>query len=539
MAKALARIRGLVALIAVLAVLRGQTVMAAPTLVLEESQVATNPRLGTLVSHRTVQIQRHKTKLRATSQNFTLETVLDLDRNILCTKGPGMSPIALAIPPTAKAEYLSAADPGLPPPGAKYKKTGKSRVILGYKCDDYETCWTQGPADSIATACFAPSAPEAKIYTDFQRALNASAGLPAASTAGAVPEGIPLVTEVTRKVSAALMANAPPDMRAQPLSTAIITVTKIVTTEVPAKAFEIAGCTVKPTPTPVANPKMPAAPTLAVQTSDNDIRLINDNRPRGKNVEAPALVQREIETAARQLGAPKVCADQPNCKYLYEGVFRVKVPGRKYLYVAQLEPYSAEIWSLILFDPSTGQVTPHPPTIWAKWTELDSSDDPDLHTPLISSEDLFHDHRIEIRVEEVTHNGNMYSAVVDNYFAVGADLSLKRIATIETSAYVVADGTWIFHRTLTRTAPNQLRLDSFVSRSPGAAWLVSPSEVTSKSRRVHVGYVILETGGPGTPLHVKGRHAEVAKWSWALVTCAGEDTPSDDTFLRDGYTNNY
>jgi hypothetical protein len=269
----------------------------------------------------------------------------------------------------------------------------------------------------------------------------------------------------------------------------------------------------------------------AVITPDNDIRLDDDNRPPGRNTELPSKVLGEV----RALGAQMLrTSDAPDpypgeCNDLFGKVFRIPVSRGVYLYAAEVSPISAiKLLFLILYDPATGAVTRNPPKIDVKSTQMFGSKDPLLDKPLISFADLLQNHRRQIVVEERVHNGTMYNGVVYNYFDVGTDLSLTQVLALEKRVLAIGAQEGLIVRSVERSGHNQLRLDSFLTPEG------KPRE------RQELGYVILETAGPGTPFHVKQRHPKSKDSDSILVTYSGAIAPgSDDAFLRNGYTFHY
>ena len=269
----------------------------------------------------------------------------------------------------------------------------------------------------------------------------------------------------------------------------------------------------------------------ATATAYNDIRLDEDNRPPGRKAELSPQVLNKI----RALGAQGLrTSDAPDpypgeCNDLFGKVFRLAVSRGVYLYSAEVSPISAiKLLFLILYDPATGALTKDPPKIDVKSTQMFGWKDPLLEKPLISFADLLQNHRRQIVVEERVHNGTMYNGVVYNYFDVGPDLSLTRVLALEKRVLTIGAQEGLIVRTLERSGPNQLRLKSYMT----------PEGKLRK--RQELGYVILETAGPGSPFHVKQRHPKSKDVDSILVTYSGaNEQGSDDAFLRDGYTFHY
>jgi len=121
------------------------------------------------------------------------------------------------------------------------------------------------------------------------------------------------------------------------------------------------------------------------------------------------------------------------------------------------------------------------------------------------------------------HNGNMYNGVIYHYFDVGPNLALKRVLARETRVLAIDSPDKMFERELTQLSPTHLRLDTFAVSSDHLA------------ERKELGYVILESRGPGVPFHVAQRHPKGAHPESGFVT--DMDVPpgtTDDDFLREG-----
>jgi len=269
----------------------------------------------------------------------------------------------------------------------------------------------------------------------------------------------------------------------------------------------------------------------AISTPDNDIRLDEDNRPRGQRVDVPAQVLGKLRAVGAEMlrhgDAPEPYPGQ--CNDLYPALFRISVPGGLYLYVAELSPNIAtRLMVLILFNPATGALTKAPPKVDVKSTQMFGWKDPLLEKPLISFADLPGNHR-QIVVEERVHNGTMYNGIVYNYFDVGADLSLTRVLALEKRVLAIGtDEGRMIVRKLQTAGPNQLRLESFMQ-----------AQDNPKDRR-ELGYVIVESPGPGAPFRVKQRHPKGKDNDSILVTYSmPEGSADDDSFLRNGYSFHY
>jgi hypothetical protein len=277
-----------------------------------------------------------------------------------------------------------------------------------------------------------------------------------------------------------------------------------------------------------AAPAAPACRLRAQVTPDNDIRLNDDRRPRGKLVAVPSAVQAKIFTiAAGLLTQMQLTPQWFKCTELYPAQFRISLPAGLYLYVVDISVGSGvEYFLLILHDPKTGAVTGSPPLIHATSTQEFGWKDPLLAKPLVSFADLF-GNRHTIVIEERVHNGTVYNAVVYNYFEIGPGLALTRVLAVEKRALAVGPREGAITRDLKLLGQGQLRLDT------------SLQPANQPGQRQPLGYAILQSQGAGFPFQVKERHARDKDSNAILVTYCGPDTPGDDAFLRDGYTFHY
>jgi hypothetical protein len=253
----------------------------------------------------------------------------------------------------------------------------------------------------------------------------------------------------------------------------------------------------KPVPAADASPDPSTCHPRALATSDNDIRLDHDDRPPGKPVAIAAPVIERLQTAARSLLAqvPPGTADGMTCDDLFPHIYRISVPEHRELFVAEIYVgVGIGYFYLIVHDSMTGAVTRDPPRIGAKSPQTFGAADRLVKKPFVSTADLFGNHQPQIVFEERVHNGTMYNAVVYHYFDVRPDLGLTRVLAHETRLMALQPDGAIFIRELTPLNPTHLRLDTFELLSPDAA------------QRKEMGYVILESPGPGTPFRVVERH---------------------------------
>lgn len=272
----------------------------------------------------------------------------------------------------------------------------------------------------------------------------------------------------------------------------------------------------------------PSCHLTAQVTPDNDIRLASDDRPGGKEVGVPPAVQSAIHAMAVELLRKMELSPQWfRCGELYPAVFRISVAPGLYLYVADISLGSGvEYFVLVLSDPATGAVTKRPPLIHATSTQEFGWKDALLARPLVSFANFFGT-RPQLVFEERVHNGTVYNAVVYHYFEIGTGVAMTRVLAVESRAVAIGPHQGRITRELEPLGADRLRLEAFLQPAdqPGA--------------RLELGYVVLESPGPGVAFHVKERHARDKDSRSILVTYCGSDTPGDDRFLRDGYTFHY
>jgi hypothetical protein len=263
----------------------------------------------------------------------------------------------------------------------------------------------------------------------------------------------------------------------------------------------------------------------ALATADNDLRLDRDDRLPGKAVLMPAPVVSQVRAAAKGLlaRARPGTVEEVTCKRLFRNTYRISEPEHRQLFVSRIYvAYGSGFFYLILYDPVTGAVTEHPPHIWAPWTDEFGVRDELVKTPFVSSSDLFQNHQPQIVFEERVHNGTMYNAVIYHYFDIGPKLSMTRVFARETRLLALNPYDGIFVRELRRLSPSHLRLDTLKVGDSRAS--TTPAEL---------GYVLLESPGPGAPFRVMQRHPRDPRKFDCLVTCM-DGPPSDDVFLREG-----
>jgi len=261
---------------------------------------------------------------------------------------------------------------------------------------------------------------------------------------------------------------------------------------------------------------------------DNDFTA--DDAPEGDQVGVPTAVAEKIHALVRDLYRKIEADHEAACHYgiqdLYGPIFRINAPKNRALYAFKRR-YMLGIgfYDFILFDPSTGRVTPKPPSIYAKW--MKAHDDDLIVKPLVSFDDVDLDGKQEVVVEERVHNGTVYNAIVYHYFRVGQDASLNPILAVETNAIdlLKAQEGWLLVREVRKLGPGQLKLETYSQLGDAA------------SQRAKLGEVILTTAKAGQPFKVAERHAIDPRYEGALITVSSDESnPDENEFLLNGYT---
>jgi hypothetical protein len=285
-------------------------------------------------------------------------------------------------------------------------------------------------------------------------------------------------------------------------------------------------CFARPARAADASPNPDQCRPQALVTADNDMRLHGDRRPPGKPVPIPPVVLQRLRGAAKSLIAkvPPGTTAGLGCNDLFPDTYRIELADQRELYVAEINVgLGISYFYLVVHDPRTGAATRNPARIGAKSPQSFGATDPLVKTPFVSSADLFQNHHPQIVFEERVHNGDMYNAVIYHYFDVGPDLALTQVLARETRLLALQPEGAVFVRQLTPLIPERLRLDTYELPRLHSA------------QRNEMGYVIVESAGPGIPFRILERHPKDPKKFNCLITCQMEP-PADNVFLRTGQT---
>jgi hypothetical protein len=235
-------------------------------------------------------------------------------------------------------------------------------------------------------------------------------------------------------------------------------------------------------------------------TADNDIRLRGDQRPPGKSIALPDVVRDQLRAAAARLlsRVGRDMVDGFSCADLFRPVYRISDFGDRDLFVGEIAiGIGGSFFYLVLHDPV-------------------------VRRPFVSSADLFRNGRRQIVFEERVHNGTMYNGVIYHYFDIGPKLELTRVLARETRVEALDRDNGLYVRELTQLSPTRLRLDTVSLRG------------NREARRQALGFVLLESPGPGVAFRVVERHPMDTGAHVGLVSVV--QAPEDeDRFLREGY----
>jgi hypothetical protein len=203
----------IVMLAAALAVLTSAIAPASAGVVITEteSMVSGAPGGQTPPPHqRTIMIEGKKQKMVLDGGR---SVVFDIDKSMMDVIDPTQKNyIEMPFPPRGMMAQ-SVGGPGMHID--QFTKAGTSRTVAGYKCDDYKGSGKMPMGELSMVACVSANAPGAAEYNTFQNAMIAKLKESQTSLPGKMPNGIPLVQEVTTKFGNINMPNLPPAAQEQ------------------------------------------------------------------------------------------------------------------------------------------------------------------------------------------------------------------------------------------------------------------------------------------------------------------------------------
>jgi hypothetical protein len=255
------------AALAALAILSGST-LAHAGIVVTEQEVIDQGNGQPVTRNSTVMIQGNKQK-RVTDR---AQVVIDLDNNKMFLMSPAKKQyVEIAFPPSGPmAQMMSQRMSTL-----NFKKTGGSKTVTGYPCQEYTGSGSMMGNQYTVTGCFSTKAPGASDFDAFQKAMAAKVkGTPMAMQ-GQVPDGIPMQLDSTTKITNFSMPGMSPDQAAKmkqmlanrPAVVSKTTVTQIASKDLPADTFTVPADFTKQE-MPAGGPMGGAAPPPPSQKSD-------------------------------------------------------------------------------------------------------------------------------------------------------------------------------------------------------------------------------------------------------------------------------
>ena len=207
----------------------------------------------------TIMVQGNKQKMLANDRVI----ITDLDNSAMYVIDPAKSSyVQIPFPPSGPMAAAVAHASG----AMDFKKDKSTRKVLGYSCNDYTGSGRSMSGEYTVTECFSTSAPGAKEFTAFQKAMAAKLKgiVPNSNT----PEGIPLASNSVVKMSNMKLPNLTPEqqqkLQAQIAKMKDVTtstqVTKLESKTLPADTFTVpAGYTERKIGMPMMPPKPAAA----------------------------------------------------------------------------------------------------------------------------------------------------------------------------------------------------------------------------------------------------------------------------------------
>ena len=224
---------------AALAIFAGSTAAHAGVVVTE--QEVTDQGAGQPVTrNRTVMIQGNKQKM----VTDRAQVVTDLDRGTMYLMNPEKKQyVEMPFPPKGPmAQMMSQRMSTL-----NFKKTGGSKTVSGYACQEYTGAGSMMGNQYSVTGCFSTKAPGAGDFEAFQKTMAAKVKGTAMAMQGEVPDGVPMQLDSTTKIMNFSMPGMSPDQAAKmkqmlanrPAVVSKTTVTKIASKDLPADTFAI------------------------------------------------------------------------------------------------------------------------------------------------------------------------------------------------------------------------------------------------------------------------------------------------------------
>jgi Domain of unknown function (DUF4412) len=245
---------------AALAIFAGSAAHAG--VVVTEQEVVDQGNGQPVTRNRTVMIQGNKQKM----VTDRAQVVTDLDNGkMFLMSAEKKQYVEMPFPPKGPMAAMMAQRMST----LSFKKTGGSKTISGYACQEYTGAGSMMGNQYSVVGCFSTKAPGASDFDAFQKTMAAKVkGTPMAMQ-GEVPDGVPMQLDSTTKITNFSMPNMTPEQTAKmkqmlasrPAVVSKTTVTQIASKDLPADTFAIpAGYTKQEMP---SGPMGGAAPAPA------------------------------------------------------------------------------------------------------------------------------------------------------------------------------------------------------------------------------------------------------------------------------------
>ena len=219
-----------------------------------------------LIHKRIVMIQGNKQKMII---DHAQVVVTDLDNGMMYLMNPEKKQyVEMPFPPKGPMAKLMSQGT------LNFKKTGNSKTVSGYACQEYTGVGSKMGNQYSVTGCFSTKAPGANDFDAFQKIMASKVKGTAMAMQGEVPDGVPMQIDSTTKLTNLSMPKMSPDQAAKlkqmltnrPPIVSKTTVTEITLKDLSADTFNVpAGFTNRrPIGPPEGNSRMgggsPAAP---------------------------------------------------------------------------------------------------------------------------------------------------------------------------------------------------------------------------------------------------------------------------------------
>jgi Domain of unknown function (DUF4412) len=168
---------------------------AAPALagVVITQQQTINAQSGQQKRDQTVMVQGNKQKMITGDH----EIITDLDKGVMYVIEPARKDyLEIPFPPRGPMAAAMARKSTL-----NFKKSGESRKVAGYSCEDYKGTGESMAGDYTVTECVSTSAPGAKEFNAFEKLMASKLKGTGMAPSGDVPAGVPLASDSVVKLN--------------------------------------------------------------------------------------------------------------------------------------------------------------------------------------------------------------------------------------------------------------------------------------------------------------------------------------------------